>query len=206
MRTTGYHQMKSNCIVRIPEEKRTENIFKAIMSVQTWGEIWTSRAMGPKGRHIDYFKTAIETHCNYTVKSQTRKNFKRSRGATHHIQGTTPNRLWSDFSTETLQSWTEWGDIFKILQENKTLSSRSALGRPRGMGRGGRWEGGSGWGIHVNPWLIHVNVWQKPLQYCKVINLQLIKINGKKQEYYNQKKQKKEYYTQQNHLSEISER
>ena len=40
--------------------------------------------------------------------------------------------------------------------------------------------GGSGWGIHVNPWLIHVNVWQKPLQYCKVISLQLIKINGKK--------------------------
>ena len=30
-----------------------------------------------------------------------------------------------------------------------------------------------------NPWLIHVNVWQKPLQYCKVISLQLIKINGK---------------------------
>ena len=26
---------------------------------------------------------------------------------------------------------------------------------------------------------IHVNVWQKPLQYCKVISLQLIKINGK---------------------------
>ena len=41
-------------------------------------------------------------------------------------------------------------------------------------------EGGSGWGTHVNPWLIHVNVWQKPLQYCKVISLQLIKINGKK--------------------------
>ena len=44
----------------------------------------------------------------------------------------------------------------------------------------GRW--GSGWGTHVNPWLIHVNVWQKSLQYCKVINLQLIKINGKKKE------------------------
>ena len=37
-----------------------------------------------------------------------------------------------------------------------------ALGRPRGMGWGGRWEGGSGWGTHVTPWLIHVNVWQKP--------------------------------------------
>ena len=55
-----------------------------------------------------------------------------------------------------------------------------ALGWPRGMGWGGRWEEGSGWGTHVNPWLIHVNVWQKPLQYCKVIGLQLIKINGKK--------------------------
>ena len=47
------------------------------------------------------------------------------------------------------------------------------------MGWGGRWGGGSGWGTHVNPWLIHVNVWRKPLQYCKVISLQLIKINEK---------------------------
>ena len=41
-------------------------------------------------------------------------------------------------------------------------------------------EGGSGWGTHVNPWLIYVSVWQKPLQYCKVIRFQQIKINGKK--------------------------
>ena len=39
-------------------------------------------------------------------------------------------------------------------------------------------EGGLGWGTHVNPWLIHVSVWQEPLQYCAVISLQLIKING----------------------------
>ena len=60
-----------------------------------------------------------------------------------------------------------------------------ALGRPRGIGWRGRWEGGLGWGTHVNPRLIHVNVWQNPLQYCKVISLQLIKINGKKNQYYN---------------------
>ena len=36
-----------------------------------------------------------------------------------------------------------------------------------------RWEGSSGWGTHIHPWLIHVNAWQKPLQYCKVISLQL---------------------------------
>ena len=67
-----------------------------------------------------------------------------------------------------------------------------ALGRPRGMGWGGRQEGGSGWGKHLNPWLIHVNVmngnvmnvmsWQKPLQYCKVISLQLIKTKKQKKE------------------------
>ena len=39
-------------------------------------------------------------------------------------------------------------------------------------GEGSGW-GDSGWGTHVHPWLIHVNVWQKPLQYCKVISLQL---------------------------------
>ena len=61
-----------------------------------------------------------------------------------------------------------------------------ALGRPRGMGWGGKWEGGLGWGTHVNPWLIHVNVWQKTLKYCKVISLQLMKINEKTKQ--NQKK------------------
>ena len=55
-----------------------------------------------------------------------------------------------------------------------------ALGRPRGIGWGGRREGRSGWGTHVNPWLIHVNVWQKPLQYCRVISPRLMKINEKK--------------------------
>ena len=55
-----------------------------------------------------------------------------------------------------------------------------ALGRPREIRWRGRWEGGSGWGIHVTPWLIHVNVWQNPLKCCEVISLQLIKINEKK--------------------------
>ena len=42
-----------------------------------------------------------------------------------------------------------------------------ALGRPRGSGWRGRWEGGSGWGTHVNPWLFHFNVWQNSLQIKK---------------------------------------
>ena len=42
------------------------------------------------------------------------------------------------------------------------------------------WEGDSEQRRDVHPWLIHVNVWQKPLQYFKVISLELIKINEKK--------------------------
>ena len=47
----------------------------------------------------------------------------------------------------------------------------------------GGWDGKAegrgfpGWGTHVHLWLIHVDVWQKPLQYCKVIGLQLKSIN-----------------------------
>ena len=42
-----------------------------------------------------------------------------------------------------------------------------ALGKPRGSGWRGRWEGGSGWGTHVNPWLFHFNAWKNPLQIKK---------------------------------------
>ena len=42
-----------------------------------------------------------------------------------------------------------------------------ALGKPRRNGWRGRWEGGLGWGTHVNPWLFHFNVWQNPPQIKK---------------------------------------
>ena len=63
---------------------------------------------------------------------------------------------------------------------HETTAWTWCTGKSQGIGSRGRWEGGSGWGTHVNPWLIHVSVWQKPLQYCKVISFQLIKINEKK--------------------------
>ena len=51
---------------------------------------------------------------------------------------------------------------------------------PEGFNGEGGGRGVQDGETHVNPWLINVNVWQKTLQYCKVISLQLIKINGKK--------------------------
>ena len=47
-----------------------------------------------------------------------------------------------------------------------------ALGRPRGMVRGGRREEGSGWGTRVYLWQIHVDIWQN--QYI-IIKLKIKK-------------------------------
>ena len=62
---------------------------------------------------------------------------------------------------------------------HETRAQGWCTGMTEGWGGEGVRRGDSGWGTHVNPWLIHVIVWQKPLQYCKVISLQLIKIKKK---------------------------
>ena len=43
-----------------------------------------------------------------------------------------------------------------------------ALGRPRGMVRGGRREEGSGWGTRVYLWRIHVDIWQNQYNIVKL--------------------------------------
>ena len=86
------------------------------------------------------------------------------------------------------RGWDEMGEwhwnMYNIIYETNCqfrfdawywMLGAGALGWPRGMVRGGRKEGGSGWGTRVYLWQIHVDVWQKPIQYCKVINLQLKK-------------------------------
>ena len=47
------------------------------------------------------------------------------------------------------------------------LLGAGALRQPRGMGWGGRWEEGSGWGTHVHLWWIHVDVWQNQYNIVK---------------------------------------
>ena len=49
-----------------------------------------------------------------------------------------------------------------------------ALGRHRGMVRGGRREEGSGWGTRVYLWRIHIDIWQN--QY-NIVQLKNKKIN-----------------------------
>ena len=50
---------------------------------------------------------------------------------------------------------------------HETSAQGSCMGRPRGIGWGGSWEEGSGWGTHVNTWLNHVNVWQNNYNIVK---------------------------------------
>ena len=57
-----------------------------------------------------------------------------------------------------------------MAQETQT----GALYQPRGMGWGGKWEGGfKREGIYVYLWLIHVEVLQKTTEFYKAIILQL---------------------------------
>jgi len=52
-----------------------------------------------------------------------------------------------------------------------------ALGRPRGMVRGGRREEGSGWGTRVYLWRIHVDIWQNQYNIVKLKNKKIKRIN-----------------------------
>ena len=69
----------------------------------------------------------------------------------------------------------EWHwNMYNITCEMNHQSSAGALGWPRGMVRGGRWERGSGWGTREHePMADSCWCMAKPIQYCKVISLQL---------------------------------
>ena len=107
------------------------------------------------------------------------KQKKRHR-CTEQTFGLCGRRQGWDVSKEQHVYYLQWNRSPAQVGCMKQVLGPGALGRPRGIGWRGRWEGGSGWGIHVTPWLIHVNVWQNPLKCCEVISLQLIKINEKK--------------------------
>ena len=78
-------------------------------------------------------------------------------------------RVWDDLG--------EWHrNMYNIIYEMNRQSrfdawyrmlGAGALGWPRGMVWGRRWEWGSGWGTCVYPWWIHVDVWQNQYNIVK---------------------------------------
>ena len=81
---------------------------------------------------------------------------------------------WRGRGWDDLGEW-HW-KMYNIIYEMNCLSKfnawyrmpgASALGWPRGMVLGGRWEGGSVWGTRIYPWQIHVNVWQNQYNTVK---------------------------------------
>ena len=87
---------------------------------------------------------------------------------------------WGDLREQHWNTYIIICETDRQVQCMRQVLRAGALGWPWGMGWEGRWEGGLGWGTHVHPWLIHLNVLQKPLQYFKVISLQLKLINLQK--------------------------
>ena len=71
-------------------------------------------------------------------------------------------RGWDDLGE---WHWNMYNIIYETSHQSRFnawywMLGACALGRPRGMIRGGRREGGSGWVTRVYPWRIHVDVWQ----------------------------------------------
>ena len=69
--------------------------------------------------------------------------------------------FWTLWEKARVGSFERTACILSIVKQvgcMRQVLGPGALGRPRGTGWRGRWEGGSGCRIHVTPWLIHVNV------------------------------------------------
>ena len=77
-------------------------------------------------------------------------------------------RGWDDLGE---WHWNTYNIIYETSRQSRFdarywMLGAGALGQPRGMVWGVRWEEGSGWGTHVYLWWIHFDIWQN--QYNKV--------------------------------------
>ena len=81
-----------------------------------------------------------------------------------------PTFLWAIFID--LRHWIMYNTICEMNHQSRfdawyRMLRAGALGWPRGMVWGRRWEGSAGWGTHVHPWRIHVDVWQNQYNIVK---------------------------------------
>ena len=108
---------------------------------------------------IDIYRTFHLQTMNFTFFSSAHRTFSRIVHTLGHKSSLGKlKKNWNNFKH---LFWSQCGKIRCQLQEKNLLKIKTyAVGWPWGVGWGGRWEGGSGWGTHVHPWLIHANVWQ----------------------------------------------
>ena len=141
----------------------------------TWGHLkntklgtslvvqWLRIQLKMQGTQVTAWSMATQpTQCSYWAGSTLELTHWNQRAHTAGSSLRAPAKTWSS----QRHKYTH-----KIKNKNKTLqtSMRLKLREKKIQVKKKR--------SNVNPWLIHVNVWPKPLQYYKVISLQLIKIN-----------------------------
>ena len=81
-------------------------------------------------------------------------------------------RGWKDLGE---WHWNMYDIIYEMSHQSRFdarywMLGAGALGRPRGMIRGGRREESSGGGTHVYLWQIHVDIWQNQYNIVKLKN------------------------------------
>ena len=137
------------------------------MSLSKFWELVTDR---------ETWGTAVSWGCKESWLSDwTELNWTDSQGTQVHFRLCGRGRGWDDFGE---WHWNTYNIIYETNHQSRfdagyRMLGAGALGWPRGMVWGGRWEGASAWGTRVHPWWIHVDVWKKPIQYFKLISLQL---------------------------------
>ena len=116
--------------------------------------------------HGFYFQEAHQVLTVNILKTRPQKRY-RCIERTFRLCGR--GRGWDDLGE---WHWNMYTIIYETNRQSRfdawyRMIGASALGWPRGMVQGGKWEGGSGLGTHVHPWLIHVNVWQNQYSILK---------------------------------------
>ena len=107
--------------------------------------------------------------------------------------------------------WNMYNIIYETSRQSRFdarywMLGAGALGRPRGMVWGGRWEEGSGWGTCVCLWQIHFIIWRNQYNTVKFKNkvkLKKNKYSKKKKKLYPKEKKRKQSNMKLNLLSEF---
>jgi len=89
-------------------------------------------------------------------------------------------RGWDDLGE---WHWNMYNIIYEMSCQSRFdarywMLGAGALGRPRGMVRGGRREEGSGWGTRVYLWQIHFDIWQNQYNIVKLNKIKFKKNNN----------------------------
>ena len=137
------------------------------------GSSWFGQWRAPAGDMSEekwekghYFPGSLSAESFVWLWPSVRNHWSQSFGLCGRVRG------WDDLGA---WHWNMYNIIYETSRQSRFnaqywMLGAGALGRSRGMIRGGRREEGSGWGTHVYLWWMHVDIWQNQYNIVKLKN------------------------------------